>query len=422
MKVLWITNIAFPEAIQGITGSSELKGSGGWLLGACYSILDTDDSVQIAVASICDLVQELRIIQGNRIKYYLIPKGKGNEKFNNEYNKYWIIISNDFKPDIIHLHGTECSHGLSYINACSNRGVVVSIQGLTTYCAKYYMCGLNKWEIIKNITFHDIIRGSIFWQKNYFAQRSLYENEILKKCLYAVGRTNWDRVHSTQINPQIKYFSCNETLRSEFYSGELWDYTACNKHTIFLSQASYPIKGLHQFLKALRIVVKSYPDTVVRIAGKDIINRTGFKNKMKYTGYAKLLSSFINKNQLQENIVFIGNLDADEMKNEYLKCNLFVCPSTIENSSNSLGEAQILGVPVACSYVGGLPDMMVGNEHNMYRFDEFEMLADIICRVFRYEENQINMSAIAQKRHNRSINAQKMLEIYKSVLNDGDPF
>lgn len=418
MRVLWISNIVFPEALQLLLHEGQLKSSGGWMLGAANALIETKESISLAVAAVCEQVCKLTILQGCNIRYYLLPKGKGNDRINHDYDRYWIEVKNDFRPDVVHIHGTECSHGLSYLDVCPNDNVVVSIQGLITYCAKYYKEGLTWWDILKNITFHDIIRGTIWQQQHLFERRGVYERMIIQRCNHIVGRTSWDRIHSTLYHPGAVYYKCNETLRDEFYCNELWDYMKCLKHTIFLSQASYPLKGLHILLKAMSIVILKYPDTVVRIGGKDIIRRKNFKDKIKFSGYGKIISSLIHKYRLEKNICFIGNLDANEMKNEYLKCNLFLCPSTVENSSNSLAEAQILGVPVVCSYAGGLPDMMKGNEDNMYRFDDFEALADIICRVFVQEGKQIDMSQIARVRHDKSQNALNLLSIYNSIINE----
>ena len=54
----------------------------------------------------------------------------------------------------------------------------------------------------------------------------------------------------------------------------------------------------------------------------------------------------------------------------------------------------------------------------MYRFDDFEALADIICRVFVQEEKQIDMSQIARVRHDKSQNALNLLSIYNSIINE----
>lgn len=46
------------------------------------------------------------------------------------------------------------------------------------------------------------------------------------------------------------------------------------------------------------------------------------------------------------------------MIEQYLKAHIFVCPSSVENSPNSLGEAQLLGVPCIGSIAGGIPSML----------------------------------------------------------------
>ena len=45
------------------------------------------------------------------------------------------------------------------------------------------------------------------------------------------------------------------------------------------------------------------------------------------------------------------------MKEAYLKSHVFACPSALENSPNSLGEAMLLGLPCVAARTGGIPDM-----------------------------------------------------------------
>ena len=93
-----------------------------------------------------------------------------------------------------------------------------------------------------------------------------------------------------------------------------------------------------------------------------------------------------------------------------------MCPSAIENSPNSLGEAQLLGVPCIAAYVGGVPDMMRGCEDNMYRFEEAEMLAEKICETFSQKSNvAIINREIPLQRHNSKLNAEQMYRIYTSI-------
>ena len=191
-----------------------------------------------------------------------------------------------------------------------------------------------------------------------------------------------------------------------------WEYDKCDKHTIFLSQAGYPIKGLHKVLEAMPLVLRHFPDARLRVAGQSIVDKPFYR----MSGYGKYIQSLINKLSLNDKITFLGTLSEEEMCEQYLRTNVFICPSSIENSPNSLGEAQIMGVPHLAASVGGVPDMMKGNEECLYRFEEIEMLAEKICDVFSMsiydEEQQIKTAHI---RHSEAINSQTLFDVYNVI-------
>ena len=415
MKVLWITNILFPEAEKLLTGRGELKASGGWMTGLAKMLVN-DKDIDLYVATTSKKVNALRRLCGDRITYYVLPMGKGNTRINADYCPLWKKVHAEINPDIIHIHGTEFSHGHAYMKACGNRNVVISIQGLTSAYYYYYYYGITKNEIYRNLTIRDILRGNIIHGQKDFKKRSEYEIEMLRMTRHIIGRTSWDKARTWAINPDAQYHFCNEVLRPEFYENHEWSYEKCNKHSIFVSQAVYPIKGLHQLLKAMPLILRQYPDAKIRIAGYDITRNKTFKDRIRFSGYGHYIKNLINSLHLESHVIFTGNLNASQMIDEYLKSNVFVCPSTIENSPNSLGEAQILGVPCVASYVGGIPDMMQGYENNMYRFEEIEMMAYKVCEVFTQKSKVIVMNKeLAHERHNQDFNANKIISIYKSM-------
>ena len=417
MKILWITNILFPEAEQLLTGFGELKDSGDWMLGAADALLQ-NESLELYVASVSTKVKNLVTIKGKKITYFVLPMGKGNQDFNMSYCKYWLRVRDVINPDVVHIHGTEFSHGYAYMKACGCENVVISIQGLTSAYYYYYYYGLTKADVYRNLTFRDLLRGSIIHGQKVFMRRAKYEVEMLKMAKHIIGRTSWDRAHTWGINPDAKYHFCNETLRQEFYDGSKWVYDKCDKHTIFLSQAAYPIKGLHMVLKAMPIILRHYPDTSIRIAGSDITKSFTLSEKLRLSGYGRYIKNLIKNNRIEDKVFFTGHLNGEQMKNEYLRANVFICPSTIENSPNSLGEAQIIGTPCIASYVGGIPDMMKGNENNLYRFEEMEMLAEKVCRVFADADNQVDMRIVSAERHNPNLNCVKLYSVYKLIKNE----
>lgn len=385
--------------------------TGGWMYSSLKNLQKFDD-LEFAVATVYNGREFVSRLIGNTT-YYLLPIGnKDNQRYLPHLEPLWHRVNQEFKPDIIHIHGTEYTQGLAYIRACGNKGVVVSIQGLVSVCERYYLAGILPKEIIRNITLRDTLRcDNIFKQKKKFLQRGEYEKEYIRSVKHVIGRTSWDKAHVRAINPDIHYHFCNETLRDEFYK-HTWNYESCEKHSIFSSQAGYPIKGLHQLLKAMPLILREYPDTKLYVAGGDITKSKWYR----LSGYASYIKRLIEENGLRDMVNFTGMLSEKDMCARYLRSNVFVCPSAIENSPNSLGEAQLLGVPCIAAYVGGVPDMMRGCEDNMYRFEEAEMLAEKICETFSQKSNvAIINREIPLQRHNSKLNAEQMYRIYTSI-------
>lgn len=166
------------------------------------------------------------------------------------------------------------------------------------------------------------------------------------------------------------------------------------------------------------LVLRHYPDTKIRIGGWNPTENNTLRQKIRLSGFGKILRQYIKKHSLDTSIYFLGNLNAEEMKSEFLSANVFVMPSSIENSPNSLGEAQLLGVPCVVAYVGGVHDMVPNSDCGiLYRFDEIEMLAHSICDIFEKSKNFDNsqMRRIANERHDAENNAKTLFKIYNNV-------
>ncbi len=417
MKILWITNVPVGEHCK-ITGEKPVVG--GWLKSALEELREVD-SIKLCVATTWK-VNTMEIVKDANIEYAIIPGGLAfqyNHK-NKKNIEWWKKLIQYFQPDIIHIHGTEFSLGRAIMQACPDNKFVISIQGLCLGITRYYFAGLKIKDIFQNITLRDIIkRDTMFHAKRKFQKRAILEKQYLQKINNVIGRTTWDYVHCKLINPEINYYFCNESLRHEFYDKN-WDIKKIIRHTIFVVQACYPIKGMHILLKAIFILKRNYPDVKLYIAGKDLVTAKSFIKKIKSLGYANYLRKLIIKYNLQDNLIFTGELDAEQMVTYYQKSHVFVCPSSIENSPNSLGEAQLIGTPCVASFAGGIPDMV--NHYNtglLYRFEEYEMLAYYIRCIFDNDNLAIKLSQnekeVAKKRHNRQENTSQLLTIYRKI-------
>ena len=417
MKVLWITNIVFPEANELITGNKGFKSSGGWLIGMLEAIKQNFE-VKFYTATASNIVSHITLVQGPMADHYIFPREKG-AGYVKKYETYWRRIINEVHPDIVHIHGTELPHSLPCIKIFPNENYVVSIQGLISEIGKHYNDGLNLWDVLKNITLRDLYKKDLFRAQIEFKKRGNTEIEVLKSVRHVIGRTSWDYAITKSINPDLIYHVGNEALRAPFYTGE-WTYKNCVPHTLFLSQVGFPYKGFHILIKSLPLVLRQYPDLQVRVTGPDVIRSNGgWKTKIRMNGYGRLLNNLIKETGLEKHISFLGFLDAEQMKNEYLKTNVFVSCSSIDNSPNSLGEAQMLGVPCVASFVGGVPDMIPNDNCGLlYRFEDYQKLAFNIIEIFSHSNTFDNseMRKVAGERHDRVRNASGMIDIYKSII------
>lgn len=329
----------------------------------------------------------------------------------------------DFCPDIVHIWGTEYGHTLAMVNAAEKTGyldkVVVSIQGLCSVIARHYAEGI-PYSVQYGNTLRDFIkRNSILDQRRKFARRGRWEVAALRKVKHVIGRTAWDKACTTQINPGVTYHFCNETLREEFYEGR-WRYDECKKYRIFASGCDYPVKGFHYLLEALAEVVKRYPGVEVVVSGADPFPRKIRFEKLRKSVYAKYMMDLIHKHHLEGKVKALGFLSAAQMREEFLRANVFVLPSTIENSPNAMGEAMLLGVPCVAGAVGGVTDMIAHKKEGyVYQSTAPYMLAHYIMEVFSQKGQAEAMGAAARERavktHDPEKNLADLLDIYREI-------
>lgn len=344
MRVLWIVNTIFPYPAEKIGVSKTVFG--GWLNALAEALVKESD-IELGIATVYSGKNILEIKEDEtQIQYYLIP-GAPAITYQPKMEEYWKEVKKRFQPDFVHIHGTEYTHGLAYVNANKEDKVITSIQGLISKCAEVYYANIEWKEIVRSTTLGDLLRSkTIFQNKKEFEKRGQTEKALLRKSDIIIGRTYWDYANAKAIvgANQLVYRKHNETLRNSFYQ-ETWNIETIRRKSIFCSQATFPIKGLHYLLKAVGLLKDTIPDIMLYVAGYDITNLKTWKNKLKLNSYGKYLLKLIKEYQIQENVCFTGILTEQQMKEQMLRSNVYVLPSALENSSNSLGEAMLMGVP-----------------------------------------------------------------------------
>ena len=427
MRVLWVCNIMPPVVGQYLGKECSVKE--GWISGILVRLVKEKEEIELGICyPVTDVTEETRadipLDNKNIICYGYVEDVVHSENYGGEVlEKRFQNILDDFKPEVLHIFGTEYGHSLAAARVMNNPGkTLIGLQGVISECAKEYMADL-PIEVQSQVSFRDWLKkDSMKQQQEKFFTRGEREKEVLKLCGHVTGRTEFDKNAAKAMNPNAIYHSMNETMRGEFYNGQ-WDINLCKKHSIFFSQADYPLKGFHYLLQALKEVKKKYPDVTVKVAGNSLVNYVTLKDKIKISAYGKYLRKLVKEIGMENSITFLGRLSAEEMKRQYLDCYTFVCASSLENSPNSVGEAMLLGTPVVASNTGGIPSM-VDHEKEGLLFEKgnIEALAGAIIRTWEdnllVDEMTANARRRARKTHDADENYNTLLNIYRRIVGE----
>lgn len=408
MKILWFTNTASNYNLQ----SGEYNG-GGWI-----SSLETEikkyKEVDLAVSFV--MSNQPFKVQNDNVTYYPIEFPRQN-RFKTLLNIYsenypiydreidaYLKVVKDFKPDVIEIFGSEQSFGL--ISKFIDIPVVLHIQGILNPYYTAFLPPFFSWfdYILQDEMPHRILKNYI--TKKRWITNCKQETEILEKIQYYIGRTEWDKRVTEIYNPNCHYFYGSEILRAPFYEFSIRKLPS--KLTIVTTISNPLYKGFDLILKTASILKKKLNlDFEWKVFGN--ISPTLIEKKIK-----------IKCKEVNIKLMGIGN--AHEIRNELLHCTCFFHPSYIDNSPNSICEAQITGIPVISTNVGGISSI-IKNDKNGYLApanDPYQM-AYLINELFINADKNILMGKQAREialfRHDRKRICDSLLNVYQTIIN-----
>ena len=419
MKVLWTVNLIPVDMAMELNITCEVLG--GWVE-SMASQLTKNPNIELAVACKCDGNEKFKKTINN-VTYYSMAYTPGTDI--ESVKSICKGIADDFKPDIIHIEGTEFMHAraMQTVAKDSNIPAVISMQGILN--GQYdYQCGqlqIDDMMLSKSLT--EFMAGWLlhFRKTRWYKPRMKGEKEIIENAEYILGRTTWDRAHTYAINPEARYFSCNRILRKPFYSHK-WDYAEMEKHSIYVGNGYYALKGLHVLIKALPLLAREYTDIKVYVAGYEPFKDDDKRSFLK-KGYGAYLKKLIDDSDVSKYIQFTGPLNAEQVAEKLASVNVYTLCSAIENSPNTLGEAMMVGTPCVAAYVGGVPDMATdGKDALFFRNDDHKILAWQIKRVFDNKDLAETLSQNGANRaratHNPETNADLLISAYEEILKE----
>jgi glycosyltransferase involved in cell wall biosynthesis len=413
MRVLWLSNIQTVNTNKGIgctwIGSleAELSKKKDIQLGISFSSNETNASeFDIGNTRYYPIRNEIHKSKFKRLYYRLTHKIRNGNNI-----KLYLDVIQNFKPDLIHIFGTEYEYGL--IISKTTIPCIIHIQGNLTIIRLKWFNGFSPSDVIKYSKFWLLLKGyGLYHEYFYFKKAVSRENKIYQLCNYFMGRTDWDRRVTSVLSPNSKYFHCDEIMRSGFYLNQWSQQLALSNYIIFSTFKNSIYKGLETIFECKRILNQRFPEFKItwKVAGINEDDEIPYLVKRKYK------EKFIDYD-----IQLLGPLQEDELIKELLKADLFVHSSHIENSPNSVCEAMLLGMPVISTYAGGTPSILADKKEGLLVQDgDPYALGGAIIELYRNRELSKSLGENARIKALSRNDPQKIvddvLNIYLSVL------
>jgi glycosyltransferase involved in cell wall biosynthesis len=238
------------------------------------------------------------------------------------------------------------------------------------------------------------------------------ERAVFTANRYFLGRTLWDKSHVLRLNPEATYYYCPDMLRPDFYQAS-WHLERAQRCLIYTTTTPQFYKGTACLVRALALLERQFPQVRLVIGGP-----------LLGTGVGRYLQRLAQRLRVTGRIEWEGYLGAGRIVKQLQAAHVYVLPSHIENSPNSLTEAQMVGVPCVASYAGGIPSLVQDGESGLlFNVGDPAVLAMNVCRVFEDDLLAERLSRTARERaacrHDPAHVMRTQLEIYQRLLSAG---
>ena len=414
MKVLWFSNA--------VLTSDQTKSTGTWLHSMSKAL--TERGIELFNITQNSSVKDIKVITDGNIKQWVLPVYRlRNGLPHRDTIKKICSVVEKISPDIIHIWGMECYWGLLFSRGYIKGNVLLEIQGIKETCARVFYGGLSFKDRLKTIGIREILRPSLslMMLKREFALWSKYEREMLTTHTNISTHSDWVRAWISQFTKSdCQIFHTQRIVRKEFLLANVWVKPHHNIDSpVIFSMSSGPdaYKGIHDAINAVFVLKKSFPNVKLLIAGDYGVE----KSVIRKPGYTKYLQSLIRKNDVKENVVFLGPLNASQIIDYIHQSDVMLQTSYVESYSLAVSEAMMAGVPLVVSFAGAMPELAKDKETALfYTPSDYFACAYLLKRVIESNELSEHLSKtsrhIAENRNIASLLGDLQINIYNKIL------
>ncbi|WP_375434411.1 glycosyltransferase family 4 protein [uncultured Hymenobacter sp.] len=290
--------------------------------------------------------------------------------------------------DLLHLHGSELQ--LPAMTAGLEIPMVLSVQGIVSEYAK-------------------VVPKTLSMLKFLWTMAGVYETKYLPTVPNFSCRTNWDKFHTARLSPGCRIFHNWETIRPEFFAEAARPAPPrpTRPQALFVG-GKQEIKGFKEMLMAFDLIRQQAPEMKLVIVGR-----------LETADVTAVAQRYHLRHLGPEEVECRPFQSGAELA---VLCRESFCllhPSYIDNSPNSVCEAQLMGLPVVASNVGGVGSLIREGETGLLTDLSPATVARQTLRLYHdpalWQRIATQAQAEAQLRHDTDTIIQNTLAMYRSI-------
>jgi glycosyltransferase involved in cell wall biosynthesis len=136
--------------------------------------------------------------------------------------------------------------------------------------------------------------------------------------------------------------------------------------------------------------------------------------------YERLLHSLTPHHLHNGNVILHGSVDAAGICRIYADCFCLYHPSLIDNSPNSVCEAQVAGLPVVATRVGGVPSLIMDGQTGILvekndADGHYHALENLFWDVDLQRCVSHNSRELARRRHDKRAIVERTVDTYQKL-------
>lgn len=391
MKILWLAIHPHPR---------EKEAGAPWVVSLIHQLAARPAEVALTVLSVAtDLPAPVEQYEDQGVRYLYLNTPGRREDIRSLFRRRVALLREYVQAhgptyDLIHVHGSEAQ--LHVATAGLAMPVLLSVQGIV-------------WENLKLLPEISPIRRFLWLLASY------YELRYLPRVRDTSCRTTWDAAMSRRFSPNCHVHHNWEMIRPAFF--EL-DCAATpgpepgRPHLLFVG-GSQTMKGYRQVLEAFDLIRQQVPAklTIVGQSEPEVIER-----HIRRQGLAAINPADLEVRGMQ-------NTAALQALMQESFCLLH--PSYLDNSPNTVCEAQVAGLPVVVTMVGGVGSLVEHERTGLGARLDPRDIANQVLRLCHDEPLRQRLSRqamrVARARHDAATITQRTIDIYRAMLAREEP-